>query len=136
MIVDNWTARVNSINDIEGTSWQGYYWMSDAERPISVDGNFKPDIKNNFIVEALMHDKIKNESIYITHCGTYQITHYKLDMVKDYIEPYDEKSYLPLRLENVKKINFVKVWLPQEDEHCEDMEVLTLKAIVFTGYKY
>jgi CRISPR type III-associated protein (TIGR04423 family) len=44
------------------------------------------------------------------------------------------KSYLPHRLEGVKKVHFKQVWLPVTDDNGEGMEVLTLKAIVFCGF--
>jgi CRISPR type III-associated protein (TIGR04423 family) len=127
--------QYKTLNEIPNLSFEGYIWMSDQEQPKILNKeiyDFKSIAANPFIIEALLYNEKENRSIHIQHSGEYQIYEYDLNHYST--EQLTAKSYLPHRLEGVKKVHFKQVWLPVTDDNGEGMEVLTLKAIVFCGF--
>ncbi|MDO9154290.1 MAG: TIGR04423 family type III CRISPR-associated protein [Paludibacter sp.] len=126
----------NKLTDIPNYSYEGYIWMSDKNKPTVLNNgsfDFSKISINPFIIEGLLYSKKENISIHIQHTGEYQIFEYHLN---DYTpDSFVEKEYLPHRLENVSKVKFKQIWLPEQDENCVGMEVLILKSIVFCGFK-
>jgi CRISPR type III-associated protein (TIGR04423 family) len=128
--------KYNQLNEIPKLTFEGYVWMSDEESPkvlFNETFDFKNIMINPFIIEALLYNETEKTSIHIQHTGEYQIFEYDLKNLSE--EQLVAKSYLPHRLEGVEKVNFKQLWIPEPDENCENMEVLTLKAIVFCGFK-
>lgn len=125
----------NNLTDIPDYSYEGYIWLSDEKEPTVLNNesfDFSKINTNPFIIEGLLHSKNENVSVHIQHTGEYQIFEYHLN---DYAQSsIVKKEYLPHRLENVSKVKFKQIWLPEPDENCEGMEVMTLKAIVFCGF--
>jgi len=125
----------NKFTDIPDYSYEGYIWMSDEKEPTVLNNesfDFSKINTNPFVIEGLLYSKNEKISIHIQHTGEYQIFEYHLN---DYAQSsIVEKEYLPHRLDNVSKVRFKQIWLPELDENCEGMEVLTLKSIVFCGF--
>jgi CRISPR type III-associated protein (TIGR04423 family) len=130
--------RLNELNNIE---FEGYVWLSDQEEPIilnnqTFDFSKYEEGSNPFIIEALLFDKTKNKSIHITHTGRYHINdEFDLDNLKEGSE-LEPVEYLPHRLDGVDKVCFKQLWIPEKDEYCDNLPVLKMKALIFTGFKY
>jgi len=128
--------QYQQITEIPKMSFEGYIWMSDREQPEVLHNktfDFSTITLNPFIIEALLYNATDNISIHIQHTGQYQIYEYNLKQFPH--EQLVPKEYLPHRLgENVKKVIFKQLWIPETDDNCEGMEVLTLKAVVFCGF--
>lgn len=130
---NNWSKKLNSLSEIPHGKYEGYYWMSNDKKAIIIDGNFDfTKIQNNpFIIEGMLWDNDQNISIMIMHTGQYNISQYN---IKELPNTFD-KCYLAHGIDGVKKVKFKQIWLPEPDPFCNDMDVLKLKAIVFTGFK-
>jgi CRISPR type III-associated protein (TIGR04423 family) len=127
----------NSLDKVPDLAYDGYVWMSDASKPIVLNGDkfdFSNIQINPFVIEALLFNKEKNISIHIQHTGHYQISEYDLTALENEGAVLEEKAYLPHRLTEVSKVNFQQVWMEEPDNLCENMPVLKLKAIVFCGF--
>jgi CRISPR type III-associated protein (TIGR04423 family) len=127
--------RLDSLADIKGGNYVGYYWLSGEENPIMIRGSFEPTLTDEslFVVEAMLWDETNKQSIIITNTGRYQIFEYNLNQLpKNAV--LECKAYMPHRLTNVKTVQFKQLWLPEKDENCCDMEVLKLKAQIFVGF--
>jgi CRISPR type III-associated protein (TIGR04423 family) len=129
-------TKIDNLNSIPPGNYEGYIWMSDSEEPKVLNGekfDFSLIQINPFIIEGLLFDKVANISIHIIHTGDYVITKYELHKLSSQvIEP---KEYLPHRLKEIKKLLFKQIWEEKSDKNCLDFPVLTLKAIVFCGFK-
>ncbi len=135
------------LQEIPDLEFEGYVWKSDTRSPKVLrkekfDFNIISD--NPFIQEALLFCEDEEKSIMIRHTGNYQITEFDLKNLPDSAE-LNSKTYFSHRIEGIKKLNFKQLWLPEPDENCaknEDdpndkgMEVLTLKAHIFTGFTH
>ena len=120
----------------EDVNFEGYYWLSDQDRPVVLfDAPFKKSNTNNpFIIEALLYDPIANASYHVRHTGEYHVHKYSLNDLPETAEIQDVE-FLPHRLEKVRKVFFKQIWMPEKDPYCEGMAVLTMKALVFTGFE-
>ena len=129
-------------------AYEGYLWFSDQEIPQVLEREM-PDFSeretvNPFIIEGWLYDKNNNTSILIRHSGKYHITVYQLNKLKEEGK-LEAVTYLPHRLSGIKEVCFQQLWLPEMDFNCggvieqatdyPGMEVLTLKALIFTGFK-
>jgi CRISPR type III-associated protein (TIGR04423 family) len=138
------------INEIKTREYQGYIWLSDQKEPNvyreaqEIDFSNHTENHNPFIIEALLYAKDEQISVTLKHTGKYQI--HEIDLKKYLDENLVDVPYLPHRLneefkrnpkafKEIKKVNFKQLWLPESDENCEDMEVLKMKALVFTGFE-
>jgi len=136
------------LSEIPLATYEGYLWPSDEETP-KVFNQEMPDFSqwktvNPFIIEGWLYDKNSNTSILIRHSGKYHITSYSLNDRPEGSQ-LESVNYLPHRLDGVKEVYFKQLWLPEMDFNCggvigqemdyPGMEVLTLKALVFTGFK-
>jgi len=130
-------SSISSLSEING-NFEGYIWLSDQKEPIVLSGesfDFSNISINPFVIEALLFDKSNNISIHIQHTGNYIITAYNLtELAQQTGSVIEDKTYLPHRLKGVEKVGFKQIWLPVTDENCEDMLVLTMKAIIFCGF--
>jgi len=127
------------INDIKSRKYEGYVWFSDHEKPKvlhneSYDFSKHNNTENPFIIEALLYANDENISVSVKHTGKYQIHEIDLNDLPEGAD-FQEIKYLPHRLNGVKKVKFKQLWLPEEDENCNNWEVLKMKALVFTGFE-
>lgn len=128
------------LSGIQQRKYIGYVWMSDKEEPIVLEQPTEFDFSsievNPFVQEALLFSEEENISVMVRHTGFYNITEFCLD---EFPEEYElvEKQYYPHKKLGFKdkKICINQLWLPEENDNCEEMEVLTLKAHIFTGFK-
>ena len=133
---------MNNLNEIKRRNYQGYVWMSDKENPELIKGEFdfsEYTSINPFVIEALLWCQAEEISIHIRHTGRYVINEFDLkekNLPKGAV--LEAKNYIPHRLKGINNVNFKQLWLPEPDSLCEGtserMEVLTLKAIIFTGF--
>ena len=126
------------ISDIKKRIYEGYIWYSNSQRPQILrceefDFSSIGEEDNPFIVEALLYAPEDNISLIIRHTGSYIISEFNMNKLPEGAELV-EVAYLPYRLGNVKKVAFKQLWLPEQDEFCENMPVLKMKALLFTGF--
>lgn len=127
---------INKLSEIPNKKYQGYVWCSNEEEPKVLkdeEYKFQDEPVNPFVVEALLYCKDDNTSIIVKHTGRYLFYQFDLNNLPDNAM-VEEKTYLPHRLNSVSKVHFQQLWLAEEDPNCENMEVLTLKAIIFSGF--
>lgn len=121
--------------------YEGYVWMSDEANPQMLYGEeeFKfssMSPPNPFVIEALLWSEDDQISVHVRHTGKYHIHEYNVcDLSKEKGAALVDKSFLPHRLKGVKKVKFKQLWLLEKDENCMDMPVLTMKALIFTGFE-
>ena len=126
----------HTLDSLPNLNYQGYIWLSDADKPIVLQNeafDFSKININPFIVEALLFNEEKEVSLHIQHTDKYHITEYHVNQfdVADVVDI----EFLPHRLVGVSKVKFKQIWIPQPDTNCAGMDVLNLKAIVFSGFK-
>ncbi len=126
------------ISDIKKRKYEGYIWYSDKQEPqilhgVEFDFAGVGEEDNPFIVEALLFAPDENVSITIRHTGSYLIKEFDMNKLPEGAELV-EITYLPHRQEKKKKLGFKQLWLPELDEFCENMPVLKMKALLFTGF--
>ena len=128
---------LSSLKDVQKKKYQGYVWYSDQKEPKTLTGTsdfeFTVHEPFPFVVEALLFCNEDNTSVMVRHSGKYYITEYEFSNLPDgaILVP---KSYLPHGLESKTKVCFQQLWLPEIDLNCENMEVLILKAVIFSGF--
>ena len=129
------------INEIKKRKYEGYLWFSDREKPKVLkeeeyDFSKHTEKENPFIVEGMLFCKEENVSVMIRHTGKYHICEFDFEKLKKKGAEFEDVKYLPYRLDGIKKLKFKQLWLPEPDANCEDMEVLKMKALIFTGFEY
>ncbi|MFN3588397.1 MAG: TIGR04423 family type III CRISPR-associated protein [Spirosomataceae bacterium] len=128
---------MKAITDIPNKLYQGYVWLSDQKYPTVLDKkqhDFTKLEENQFVMEALLWDAEEQISIMVRHTGTYHIQQFRLNELPAGHQLI-EKAYLPHRLgDEVKNVRFKQLWVPEKDPLCENMEVMTMKALIFTGF--
>lgn len=122
------------LKSIPNLKFEGYIWLSNGKNPIMAeDFDFSSVAINPFIQEALLFCKEENVSVMIRHTGEYQITEFDFNKLpKNAV--LETKEYFSHRIVKSNKLSFKQLWIPEPDENCEGMEVLTLKAHIFTGF--
>lgn len=132
---------MKNISEIKKRKYEGYVWMSDEKTPKVLYGKEEYDFasiatQNPFVIEALLWSEKDNISVHVRHTGKYHIHEYELNELSkiDGVELV-EKSFLPHRLEKVERVKFKQLWLPEPDENCIKIPVLTMKALIFTGFE-
>lgn len=128
----------NDLSQIPELDYEGYIWYSDTAKPILAKAfDFKSVGINPFIQEALLFCKEKDISVMVRHTGKYHISEFDLNaLISNGAELGEEKKYYPHRLDiGDKKVCIRQLWIPEKDENCGGMEVLTLRAHIFTGFK-
>jgi CRISPR type III-associated protein (TIGR04423 family) len=128
---------MNKLTKIPTKKYQGYVWLSDEKYPtilLDKEYDFSTVKENQFVIEALLWYAQEETSIMVRHTGKYHIQEFKLKELPPEHELVD-KVYLPHRLgEKVKNVCFKQLWIPEPDAHCEEMPVMTMKALIFTGF--
>lgn len=132
------TLTLEELAAFTQRKYTGYLWLSDQTSP-RVLQNEALDLQiystqNPFIVEAWLYCKEEGISISIAHTGNYTITSFPIDELKKQYPNSEEKVYLGHKLHDLKP-KFTQLWAPQADPLCSNMETLTIKAIVFTGFE-
>tara|TARA_R110002124_G_scaffold193164_2_gene360404 strand:+ start:720 stop:1154 length:435 start_codon:yes stop_codon:yes gene_type:complete len=136
-------TKLTKLTDMPERKYQGYVWYSDQKEPKVLQNEifrFENIGLNPFVVEALLwheDDKTAGDgiSVMVRHTGTYHIHEFEMDNLPEHCELV-EKEYLPHRLgNNIEKVKFKQLWLPEKDPNCLDMEVLTMKALIFVGFE-
>ena len=132
---------MESINSIPKNIYEGYIWYSNSKEPIVIKGEeFSFNEKENsnpFVIEALLFDRKNQISITVKHTGRYIIQMVDLKNLPNGSILSGSKKYFPHRLGNsVSKVCFKQLWIPEKDDNCEGMNVLVIKAFIFTGFKY
>jgi len=128
---------INKLSDIPQKKYQGYVWYSDEKAPKVLHNEeyrFNEEDINPYVVEALLYCREDNTSVMMQHSGKYTGYQFDLNNLPEGAQ-LEEKEYLPHRLGDVSKVCFKQLWIPEPDDNCEGMEVLTLKAIIFTGFE-
>jgi len=129
---------INNLTEIPPKAYEGYIWYSDSTLPRVLRGDlfsFEENHRNPFVAEALLFCRNDNTSIMVRHTGRYIISTYNLNDVPDNSRWID-KEYLPHKLDGIKKVCFKQLWVPEEDPLCEHMQVLNMKAVIFTGFDH
>lgn len=129
--------KINHLNEIPSKNYEGYLWFSDSNNPIILSGETYPFDQvntNPFIIEGLLYCAEDEVSLTIKHTGDYHISICNLKQLPEEAA-LKEIKYLPHRLSGVNKVCFKQLWLAQPDPCCADMKVLTMKALLFTGFK-
>lgn len=124
---------------LEKYSFEGYYWLSNEDRPVNLKGHLD-DFKKSldpivpFIVEANLFNEKEQISISLKHIeGKYIITRVDLKQPKENIQLSEEDSFKTI--DGFNDIKVVNLWQAEEDELLEGMEVMTPLMTVFTGFK-
>ncbi len=139
----NGAKTLNNFKEIPQLEYEGYIWESSKENPKKVtseaeltkyENSGKP--ANPFIMEGHLYNKDKNISISIRHVsGRYYITQFNLGELDEKTNFVDKFYLANKKLEKENKLHFKEIWLPEPDENCPDMQVMTKKAVVFAGFR-
>lgn len=133
----------------QSDSYEGYYWMSDSDKPVIVSGGLPKELEtldpmcNPFVIEAQLYDKAGNVSYSVKYIdGQYHI--YKFSEVADQLTvatgKYDHitlKKYQSHRMDG-RKLLFLQYWDAEDDPLCagdKPMPVLQPGALVFVGFE-
>ncbi|MCQ2259190.1 MAG: TIGR04423 family type III CRISPR-associated protein [Bacteroidaceae bacterium] len=130
------------IDKIPEAVYEGYYWMSDKDKPTTLNSKSFSDqldaSTNPFIIEAQLYDEKTRTSISVRYVdgesdGKYVANSYQLpeDISTD---EYTEQVYIAHRLEGVSRLRFYRHWVADPDGLCEGMEVLKPKELIFAGF--
>ena len=117
-----------------GEQVQGYYWVSDSESPVIIDGPFDGmeliASSNPFVIEAQFYIKLTRISYSIKYIdGGYYVqaqpvTDEMTVNAKSFISKWDERL----------KLLFSTVWVAEPDPLCCNMDVLMPANCVFVGF--
>jgi CRISPR type III-associated protein (TIGR04423 family) len=127
---------MTAITDIPTIKYEGYVWLSNEKYPTVLDKqeyDFTKVKENPFVIETLLWNDEEKTSIMIRHTGKYHVQVFKLKELPAG-HKLEEKVYLPHRLDKVQHVYFQQLWIPEPDAFCEGMEVMTMKALIFTGF--
>jgi CRISPR type III-associated protein (TIGR04423 family) len=140
---------------------EGYIWLSDANKPIIIStDNFADTVNGITITFAEYTAAISNgtcsltkdgkgvkipfiiEALFVVNDVSYQIKFidgqsivYSKDLSG--IADFTPITYLPNRFgDEIKGLNFYRVWEPKQDVLCESMDVLEPTVDLFVGFKH
>lgn len=116
----------------QGKKYQGYYWLSNSDKPVVVDGNFDglslPSEENPFIVEAQLYSAELNKSYSIKYIdGRYIVIAFD-------VNDEDETLVYKASWDIKKELIFKCCWRPESDPLCEGMDVLKPSEYYFVGF--
>ena len=125
----------SNITIPSGESFQGYYWLSDKDNPVVIDGHFDgmelEDQSNPFVIEAQLYDKLSKISYGVKYIdGRYYVN--KSPVTADIVN--NAKSFVSKWDGNIRLL-FSNVWEAEKDPLCCDMEVLMPHNQIFVGFK-
>ena len=128
-----------SIKDIPQALYEGYVWYSDAQEPVVMLGDKTQGVtlrKDAFIIEGLLWDRKARKSYRIAYdkgiqkVYCYDVTDADLNGEGDVVA----EDYIVHRIPGVRRLSFLRYWLPEKDEMCEGFDVLMPKRLVFIGF--
>lgn len=133
------------MNNIPASKYEGYIWMSDATAPEVLHepkdflgkeyGPLPSTTENPFVIEAQLYDPASHMSYGVKHVdGEYIVT--EVDLSKEALKGcvYEEKTFLPHRMEGISALRFYQFWREEDDEFCDNMKVLQPKELAFAGF--
>jgi CRISPR type III-associated protein (TIGR04423 family) len=128
--------ELNNIREIPDLNYQGYYWLSNEDKPVEILNNKldKSVFKDlPFVVEANFYAVKEQISISVKNVdGKYHIYQYNLKDVS--IERRSDITYLAHKT-NSKKFVVTRVWNEYEDQNLLGMKTLIPLFSAFTGFK-
>ncbi len=131
--------KLERLTDIPQTEYEGYLWISDSQKPSKIDGkyDFSNISINPFIAEGNLKARDRSVSISIRHAGN-KLLIYQYDLDKISKIPKDQitvRNYLALRIEGVKSMQFITVWMAGEDSLAKNFKTLKPLFQVFNGFE-
>ncbi|MDE6668211.1 MAG: TIGR04423 family type III CRISPR-associated protein [Muribaculaceae bacterium] len=134
--------KTEEINNIPEGLYEGYYWLSDADKPVVINGSFDglkldPD-DNPFVIEAQLFDRKNNKSFSVKYTdGRYYAYRYDLTATESNNKKEEVKvqKYCSNQMSDHPWLYFHQYWRAKSDELCEGMDVLQPAEIVFVGFK-
>lgn len=125
------------LEQIPEGNYTGYYWLSNAEFPEVVSGNFPENLLEKtlpFVVEANLFDANNNQSISIRHNGErHVIQAYNLSDLTDFEK--NEVAFIAHRLQEKGKAKFWELWREEADDLCAGMKTLRPYGRAFVGFE-
>ncbi len=138
---------METINNIPPGIYDGYYWMSDSNKPEVFENCSLPSIltdldasKNPFIIEAQLYNKADKKSYSLKYVdGRYILRNFDLASrgngnISTNDSCFTRKQYFANRMPE-KKLIFRQYWEEKEDPLCEGMPVLQPAEMVFVGFE-
>lgn len=131
-----------NLKDIDiSKEYNGYIWLSDESKPQIMDKSsvnfYKYENTNPFIQEGYFTDDEFSYTIKhfdgIGHC----VYKTKIDELKngnEEISSYLADPALTRENEKIKKLKFITEWIAENDEKCDNMEVLKPGRVAFIGF--
>ncbi len=125
-----------SIQEIDDTiSYEGYYWLSNQDKPQLVMGSIPKDIFKNlpFVIEANFLGE-NNSSINIKNIdGKYKVHIANLENITD--KNVTSQQFLSHHLGTIKEIKIVQFWEEgQPDEMLAGLKTLIPSWTAFAGF--
>lgn len=124
------------IEHIPDGNFVGYYWLSNAQKPKIVNGDFPQNILEQqlpFIVEGSLYDAAIKCSIAIRHNGEKHVI-YKYDLSSLTGIEINDVAFIAHRMLGKGKVKFRELWREEEDPLCAGMTTLRPHARVFVGF--
>ncbi len=128
--------------------YEGYFWLSDSPAPLvfrkdrSLGDYLKEYGKsmeeiigqiNPYIVEGLLFDPKAGLSHSLKFIdGEYLLISTEVTSLQ---VMHKVKTYLAHRMPGVEKLKFIRLWIEEKDELCENMPVLKPVGQVFVGFQ-
>lgn len=138
------TERINNIPS--GTTYQGYYWMSDATDPVLVKDAIPEFLSrldanaNPFIIEAQLFDYSNRLSYSVKYVDGSYIAHRQ--EVKESLKDVEAGKYDHITLKKNYanrmpglRLCFFQYWKEKPDMLCEGMNVLQPAEMAFVGFE-
>lgn len=139
---------MDTINKIPSGTYDGYYWLSNANEPKVFDHSALPSALSNldasqnpFIIEARLFNSATGDSFSINYTdGAYVVKAYKVsdeDIEAAKAKEKDTivlKRYIANRMPG-KKLKFLQYWKEVEDPLCAGKPVLQPAEMVFIGFE-
>lgn len=117
---------------IEKSKYEGYIWLSDADEPRIVNGEFeldRADCENPFVVEGMLYDSGRSLSMSIRYVdGRYLVARHEVGES----EVRNSETYKGKRMPNLR---MTQLWREEKDENCIGMTVQRPGAKVFVGFE-
>ncbi len=133
--------KTERINNIPAGAYEGYYWLSDADKPVVIDGSFDgltldPD-SNPFVIEAQLFDRKNNVSFSVKYTdGQYYAYKYDLNSkASEAKEEVKEQKYCSNQMDEHPWLYFRQYWREKPDVLCDNMGVLQPAEMVFVGFE-
>ena len=154
--LNDMNKKIDDLTQIpKDNEYEGYLWMSDSEKPTVLKNEKLESLKlvirdssrtitfneisntsNPFIVEGQLYCKPESLSYSIKYVdGKHLVIEYDL---KNAPAGFDEKRFIPNRMDDVSRLKFQLYWKVEPDETgeslCEGMGTYVPAAYVFVGF--